>query len=82
MVVDDVFSATISAPPKDDGFQIDSPPSLLVVHKGDTLERLVDILFLGVEDFSKRMNSSEVGELGGCWPADTPVSEEHHILAV
>lgn len=32
---------------------------LPVVPKGGTLERLVDILILGVNDFSKRMNSSD-----------------------
>lgn len=34
-------------------------PTLQVVPKGGTLERLVDILVLGVHDFSKRMNCSE-----------------------
>ena len=62
VVVDDVFSVTISTPTKDDGLQMDSSPSLLVVHKRGTLERLVDILVLGVEDFSERMDISEVGE--------------------
>ncbi|KAI5779687.1 hypothetical protein EDC01DRAFT_669408 [Geopyxis carbonaria] len=38
-----------------------SSPFLLVVPKGGTLERLVDILVLGVEDFSKRMNRSDQG---------------------
>jgi len=37
----------------------DNPLTLLVVPKGGTLERLVDILVLGVEDFSRRMISSE-----------------------
>lgn len=37
----------------------ESSRALLVVPKGGTLERLVDILVLGVDDFSKRMNSSE-----------------------
>ena len=81
MVVDDLSSGTISAPPKDDGFQMDSLPSLLVVPKGGTLERLVDILFLGVEAFSRRMNSSESGQPCVYWPAGTLVMEEYHTLA-
>ncbi|KAF8466601.1 hypothetical protein BDZ91DRAFT_157867 [Kalaharituber pfeilii] len=36
-----------------------STSTLPVVPKGGTLERLVDILVLGVHDFSKRMNCSE-----------------------
>ena len=36
-----------------------SRTTLPVVPKGGTLERLVDILVLGVHDFSKRMNCSE-----------------------
>lgn len=36
-----------------------SKNTLQVVPKGGTLERLVDILVLGVHDFSKRMNSSD-----------------------
>ncbi|KAH0608482.1 uncharacterized protein H6S33_001616 [Morchella sextelata] len=39
------------------GFELES--FMPVVSKGGTLERLVDILVLGVEDFSKRMNASE-----------------------
>ena len=81
VVVDDLSSVTISAPPKDDGFQMDSLPSLLVVPKGGTLERLVDILFLGVEAFSRRMNSSESGQPCVYWPAGTLVMKGHHTLA-
>lgn len=45
--------------PVRDGFVFDNSQYLPVVPKGGTLERLVDILVLGVEDFSKRMNGSE-----------------------
>ena len=45
--------------PLREGFNLDNPLSLPVVPKGGTLERLVDILVLGVEDFSKRMNRSD-----------------------
>jgi hypothetical protein len=47
--------------PVPDTFEFVSPntTSLLVVPKGGTLERLVDILVLGVQEFSKRMNSSD-----------------------
>ncbi|KAF8248742.1 hypothetical protein K440DRAFT_583210 [Wilcoxina mikolae CBS 423.85] len=47
-----------------EGFDVDNPLPLLVVPKGGTLERLVDILVLGVEDFSRRMISAE----GQCAP--------------
>ncbi|KAI5780160.1 hypothetical protein DFH27DRAFT_362346 [Peziza echinospora] len=39
-----------------------SKRTLAVVPKGGTLERLVDILILGVHDFSKRMISSEYSD--------------------
>jgi hypothetical protein len=47
--------------PTEEAFFFDDTLSMLVVPKGGTLERLVDILVLGVEDFSKRMISSEQG---------------------
>lgn len=50
---------SVPATPIRDGFVFDSSHFLPVVPKGGTLERLVDILVLGVEDFSKRMNASE-----------------------
>lgn len=52
-------SYSIPNTPLREGFDLDNPVSLLVVPKGGTLERLVDILVLGVEDFSKRMNRSD-----------------------
>jgi len=42
-------------------FALDDRRYLPVVPKGGTLERLVDILVLGVEDFSRRMNGSDPG---------------------
>jgi hypothetical protein len=47
--------------PAREGFNLDPTPSLLVVPKGGTLERLVDILVLGVEDFSRRMTGPAKG---------------------
>ena len=86
VVVDDVCSITISTPTNDDSLQMESSPSLLVVNKRGPLERLVDILFLGVEDFSKRMNSSEVGEPkiiqtpSGCgFPKTLPGSQHQYL---
>jgi hypothetical protein len=49
--------STVPQSPRE--FPREQTRSMLVVPKGGTLERLVDILVLGVEDFSKRMNSSE-----------------------
>lgn len=54
-----------------DGFVFDNSQYLPVVPKGGTLERLVDILVLGVEDFSKRMNGSE---------RNPPASEKSPLL--
>ena len=48
---------------KSSRLQSEHSRDILVVPKGGTLERLVDILVLGVEDFSKRMNRSDGHEL-------------------
>ncbi|KAG0643155.1 hypothetical protein HOY80DRAFT_1097578 [Tuber brumale] len=45
--------------PAREEFALDNRRCLPVVPKGGTLERLVDILVLGVEDFSRRMNGSD-----------------------
>lgn len=56
------FPSTPVTTPIREGFAsspMSETSSLIVVPKGGTLERLVDILVLGVEDFSARMNGSE-----------------------
>ncbi|KAI5849047.1 hypothetical protein BZA05DRAFT_339456 [Tricharina praecox] len=60
-----VYGDSIPNTPLREGFDLDVPSqatSLVVVPKGGTLERLVDILVLGVEEFSRRMNRSEGGD--------------------
>jgi hypothetical protein len=53
---------SVPGSPVREGFDLERPESLLVVPKGGTLERLVDILVLGVEDFSTRMTRVEAGD--------------------
>lgn len=60
-----MYGDSIPNTPLREGFDLDVPSpvtSLVVVPKGGTLERLVDILVLGVEEFSRRMNRSEGGD--------------------
>ncbi|KAL7271086.1 rho GTPase-activating protein [Rhizina undulata] len=52
-------SASVPVTPLYDDFTFERTSHLRVVAKGGTLERLVDILVLGVEDFSRRMSDPE-----------------------
>jgi hypothetical protein len=54
--------SSVPGSPLREGFDLERPESLLVVPKGGTLERLVNILVPGVEDFSRKMARVGAGD--------------------